>query len=78
MTNYVSTNLEIDGFRYDELLPKYEEAVSKSEDLNKENEELKNSLQEQEQRHRSMYLKMYMKGQEAAKLEHADRVSELE
>jgi hypothetical protein len=31
-------------------------------------------MEEQEERHKSMYLKMYMKGQEAAKFEHADQV----
>jgi hypothetical protein len=35
---------------------------------------LRRSVEEQEERHKSMYLKMYMKGQEAAKFEHADQV----
>jgi hypothetical protein len=42
--------------------------------LEKDSESLRRSMEEQEERHKSMYLKMYMKGQEAAKFEHADQV----
>jgi hypothetical protein len=46
----------------------------KIRELEKDNESLRRSMEEQEERHKSMYLKMYMKGQEAAKFEHADQV----
>jgi predicted nuclease with TOPRIM domain len=60
--------------RYCELRADYDRAQDKIRELEKETESLRKSMEEQEERHKSMYLKMYMKGQEAAKFEHADQV----
>ncbi|KAJ9601349.1 hypothetical protein L9F63_000487, partial [Diploptera punctata] len=62
--------------RYCELRADYDRAQDKIRELEKDTESLRKSLEEQEDRHKSMYLKMYMKGQEAAKFEHADQVLE--
>jgi cell division septum initiation protein DivIVA len=61
-------------FRFCELRADYDQAQDKIREVEKENETLRRSIEEQEERHKSMYLKMYMKGQEAAKFEHADQV----
>jgi hypothetical protein len=60
--------------RYCELRADYDRAQDKIRELEKDTESLRRSMEEQEERHKSMYLKMYMKGQEAAKFEHADQV----
>lgn len=60
--------------RFCELRADYDQAKDKIRELEKNNESLRRSMEEQEERHKSMYLKMYMKGQEAAKFEHADQV----
>lgn len=62
--------------RFCELRADYDRAQDKIRELEKDTESLRRSLEEQEERHKSMYLKMYMKGQEAAKFEHADQVLE--
>ncbi|PNF14350.1 hypothetical protein B7P43_G05566 [Cryptotermes secundus] len=62
--------------RFCELRADYDQAKDKIRELEKNNESLRRSMEEQEERHKSMYLKMYMKGQEAAKFEHADQVLE--
>ncbi|XP_069705692.1 protein quick-to-court isoform X1 [Periplaneta americana] len=62
--------------RYCELRVEYDRAQDRIRELEKDTESLRKSLEEQEERHKSMYLKMYMKGQEAAKFEHADQVLE--
>ncbi|XP_059052686.1 protein quick-to-court isoform X2 [Achroia grisella] len=55
--------------RYCELLPNYEQAKERIHSLEKQLEEASKQLQEEEHRHRSMYLQMYNKGVEAAKFE---------
>lgn len=60
--------------RYCELLPNYEQAKERIHALEKQLEEASKQLQDEESRHRSMYLKMYNKGVEAAKFE-LDKVS---
>ncbi|XP_021932775.1 uncharacterized protein LOC110836184 isoform X2 [Zootermopsis nevadensis] len=62
--------------RYCELRTDYDRGQDRIRELDKNNESLRRSIEEQEDRHKSMYLKMYMKGQEAAKFEHADQVLE--
>lgn len=52
-----------------ELLPNYEQAKEKIIILEKQLEEATRQLQDEESRHRSVYLQMYNKGMEAAKLE---------
>lgn len=51
--------------RYNELLKKYNDSLTKISQLEEENKLLKTSLDEQLTREKEMYLKMYMKGQEA-------------
>lgn len=55
--------------RYCELLPNYEQAKERIHVLEKQLEEVSKQLQDEESRHRSMYLQMYNKGVEAAKFE---------
>ncbi|XP_022196312.2 uncharacterized protein LOC111053702 isoform X2 [Nilaparvata lugens] len=55
--------------RFCELRPKLEEAESRIKSLSVENEELKRTHQESEEKHKAIYLEMYNKGHEAAKLE---------
>lgn len=55
--------------RYCELLPNYEQAKERIHSLEKQLEEVSKQLQEEEARHRSIYLQMYNKGVEAAKFE---------
>ncbi|XP_021189124.2 protein quick-to-court isoform X2 [Helicoverpa armigera] len=55
--------------RYCELLPNYEQAKERIHSLEKQLEEVSKQLQEEETRHRSIYLQMYNKGVEAAKFE---------
>ncbi|CAG4942444.1 unnamed protein product [Parnassius apollo] len=55
--------------RYSELLPNYEQAKERIHILEKQLEEASKQLQDDESRHRSMYLQMYNKGMEAAKFE---------
>ncbi|XP_073961894.1 GRIP domain-containing protein quick-to-court isoform X2 [Choristoneura fumiferana] len=52
--------------RYCELLPNYEQAKEKIHILEKQLEEASKQLQEEESRHRAVYLQMYNKGVEAA------------
>ncbi|KAK6626576.1 hypothetical protein RUM44_009050 [Polyplax serrata] len=54
---------------YSQLLPKYEKVVSETEELEKENESLKATIKQQEENHRKMFLTIYKKGQEAARIE---------
>ncbi|XP_049856033.1 protein quick-to-court isoform X2 [Schistocerca gregaria] len=62
--------------RYCELRTEYDKAQDKIRELERETESLRKSMEEHEERNKNMYLKMYMKGQEAAKFEHADQVLE--
>lgn len=58
------------------MLPKYEELVEKNRELEKDNEMLQKTIENQDERHKNVYLKMYLKGQEAEKLQHANQVAE--
>lgn len=60
--------------RYCELRSDYDKAQDLIRKMEKEMEILRKTAEEHEERHKSMYLKMYLKGQEAAKFEHADEV----
>lgn len=51
--------------------------MSQREQLEKENEVLKSSLKQQEENHQKLFLTIYQKGQEAAKLELEDQVSQI-
>ncbi|KAG6443266.1 uncharacterized protein LOC115455813 isoform X3 [Manduca sexta] len=55
--------------RYCELLPNYEQAKERIHSLEKQLEEASKQLQEEESKHRSMYLQMYNKGVEAARFD---------
>lgn len=60
--------------RYCELLPNYEQAKERIHVLEKQLEDASKQLQDEDGRHRAMYLQMYNKGKEAAKFE-TDKVS---
>nr|CAD7587103.1 unnamed protein product [Timema genevievae] len=62
--------------RYCELRTEHDQAQDRLLQSNKERDILRRTLEEQEERHKSMYLKMYLKGQEAARFEHADQAPE--
>ncbi|XP_022255144.1 uncharacterized protein LOC111088675 [Limulus polyphemus] len=62
--------------RYLELQPMYEKALDQIKCLENQVVKLKKDISAQEEWHKQMYLKMYRKGQEAAKFEHADEVLE--
>ncbi|KAJ2945650.1 hypothetical protein O0L34_g482 [Tuta absoluta] len=55
--------------RYCELLPNYEQAKERIHMLERQLEEVSKQLQDDDSRHKSMYLQMYNKGMEAAKFE---------
>ncbi|XP_045774543.1 protein quick-to-court isoform X2 [Maniola jurtina] len=55
--------------RYCELLPNYEQAKERIHVLEKQLEDASKQLQDDDSRHRSMYLQMYNKGMEAVKYE---------
>ncbi|XP_032519084.2 protein quick-to-court isoform X1 [Danaus plexippus] len=55
--------------RYCELLPNYEQAKERIHILEKQLENASKQLQDEESRHRTVYLQMYNKGKEAAKFE---------
>ncbi|XP_063244119.1 protein quick-to-court isoform X4 [Bacillus rossius redtenbacheri] len=61
---------------YSELRKEHDRAQERIWELEREAETMKATIKEQEERHKSMYLRMYMKGQEAARFEHADQVLE--
>lgn len=67
--------------RYCETRPSLDAAEARTKELESEVETLRTELAEQkslladqEERNKQMYLKMYSKGQEAARIEHADQV----
>lgn len=67
--------------RYCEMRPAMDIAETRARELEMELEavktelsEQKTLLSEQEERNKQMYLKMYAKGQEAARIEQADQV----
>ncbi|XP_024942829.1 mechanosensitive channel MscK isoform X4 [Cephus cinctus] len=69
--------------RYCEVRPAMDAAEARTRELESEVESLKTEiseqkkmLDEQEERNKTMYLKMYAKGQEAARIEHADQILE--
>lgn len=55
--------------RYCELVPNYEQAKERIHSLEKQLEEASKQLQDEETKHKSLYLQMYNKGVEAAKFE---------
>lgn len=55
--------------RYCELLPNYEQAKERIHSLEKQLEEASRQLQDEEGKHRAIYLQMYNKGVEAARFE---------
>ncbi|XP_052743574.1 protein quick-to-court isoform X2 [Bicyclus anynana] len=55
--------------RYCELLPNYEQAKERIHVLEKQLEDASKQLQDDDSRHRAIYLQMYNKGKEAAKFE---------
>ncbi|XP_076349772.1 uncharacterized protein LOC143246623 [Tachypleus tridentatus] len=69
-------NLSEINARYLELRPAYEKALDRIRYFESQVVELKKEMAAQEEWHSQMYLKMYRKGQEAAKFEHADEVLE--
>lgn len=62
--------------RYFEVRSAYEKSLERCRVLDNQVAELKKEMAAQEEWHSQMYLKMYRKGQEAAKFEHADEVLE--
>jgi len=72
--NNLRTGVFIILCRFCELRANYDQAQDKIRELERDTESQRRSMEEQEERHKTMYLKMYMKGQEAAKFEHADQV----
>lgn len=70
--------------RYCEVRPAMDVAEARARELETELEavktelnEQKTLLSEQEERNKQMYLKMYAKGQEAARIEQADQVRQI-
>lgn len=61
--------------RYADLVPDYEVAKERIRELERKLEALQSKLEEQEDKANKMYLHMYAKGQEAERIQHADRVS---
>ena len=59
-------------FRYFELRPLYDRSQEKIRELESEVTKLKDELSESELRHQKMYLQMFLKGQQAAKLQAED------
>lgn len=57
---------EICVSRYYELRPQYDKLQKKIEELEKEKEELVAKYKDNEEKHKSTYLQMFNKGQEAA------------
>lgn len=75
------TQLSEVNTRYCEMRPAMDTAETRARELETELEavktelnEQKTLLSEQEERNKQMYLKMYAKGQEAARIEQADQV----
>lgn len=58
--------------RYCELLPNYEQAKERIHSLEKQLEEASKQLQDEENKHKSIYLQMYNKGVEAAQFQMND------
>lgn len=60
--------------RYADMVPDYEQAKERIRELERQLEELQVKLQEQEDKQNKMYLHMFAKGQEAERIQHADKV----
>lgn len=60
--------------RYSDLVPDHDQAKERIRELERQLEELQQKLQEQENKQNKMYLHMFAKGQEAERIEHADKV----
>lgn len=60
--------------RFADLMPDHEQAKERIRELEKQLEELQQKLQEQENTQNKMYLHMFAKGQEAERIQHADKV----
>ncbi|GAB6019646.1 hypothetical protein CHUAL_001204 [Chamberlinius hualienensis] len=64
------------NIKYFDLRPKFDRAQEIVKQQEAQISRLEKENEEQDKRHHQMYLKMYKKGQEAAKFEHADEVLE--
>jgi len=60
--------------RYFELRPQLDRFQSRIHQLETELERAKDDLTESERRHQSTYLQMFLKGQQAARLQHESEV----
>lgn len=60
--------------RYADLVPDHEQAKERIRELERQLEELQQKLQEQENTQNKMYLHMFAKGQEAERIQQADKV----
>lgn len=60
--------------RYADMVPDYEQAKERIRELERQLEDLQQKLQEQEDKQNKMYLHMFAKGQEAERIQHADKV----
>lgn len=61
-------------FRYFELRPQLDRCQARIQQLEGELERAKDDLTESERRHQSTYLQMFLKGQQAARLQHESEV----
>lgn len=61
--------------RYADMVPDYEQAKERIRELERQLEDLQQKLQEQEDKQNKMYLHMFAKGQEAERIQHADKVN---
>lgn len=61
--------------RYADMVPDYEQAKERIRELERQLEDLQQKLQEQEDKQNKMYLHMFSKGQEAERIQHADKVN---
>lgn len=55
-------------------MEKYQDSLAKISELQEENTRLKSNLEEQESRQKELYLKMFLKGQEAVKFQRDEQV----
>lgn len=60
--------------RYADMVPDHEQAKERIRELERQLEELQQKLQEQENTQNKMYLHMFAKGQEAERIQQADKV----
>lgn len=62
----------INDHRYFELRPLYDQSQERGRELDREVMRLKEELAEAELRHQKMYLQMFLKGQQAARIQAED------